>query len=128
MCLPFALKSFCISDFSQVCSAPEVCNRAQPTGVRSEALKLTLYEEQPHKKIPSDHLNKINVKRGERIRRGDIIGLSGNTGLSFAPHLHYEVIKDGMRVDPIHYFFMELNAEQYQKMLLIAQSGMQSLD
>ncbi len=61
MCLPFALKSFCISDFSQVCSAPEACNRAQPTGVRSEALKLTLYEEQPHKKIPSDHLNKINV-------------------------------------------------------------------
>ena len=70
----------------------------------------------------------INVQKGEEVRRGDIIGLSGNTGLSLAPHLHYEVRHNGMRVDPIHYFFMELSPEQYQRLMHIAQSGMQSFD
>ena len=49
------------------------------------------------------HLLAVNVRRGQEVRRGDIIGLSGNTGLSIAPHLHYEVRHNGMRVDPIHY-------------------------
>ncbi len=74
------------------------------------------------------HLSKANVSKGARVRRGDIIALSGNTGLSLAPHLHYEVIHNGMRVDPIHYFFMELSPAQYQKIIRIAQSGMQSFD
>ena len=46
------------------------------------------------------HLSKINVRKGQTVRRGDIIALSGDTGLSLAPHLHYEVRLDGMRVDP----------------------------
>ncbi len=74
------------------------------------------------------HLGKINVKRGEKVQRGDIIALSGNTGLSLAPHLHYEVRHNGMRVDPIHYFFMELSPAEYQRIIRIAQSGMQSFD
>ncbi len=74
------------------------------------------------------HLSKVNVARGQRVRRGDIIALSGNTGLSLAPHLHYEVRHNGMRVDPIHYFFMELSPADYQRMIRIAQSGMQSFD
>lgn len=74
------------------------------------------------------HLSKVNVVRGQRVRRGDIIALSGNTGLSLAPHLHYEVRHNGMRVDPIHYFFMELSPADYQRMIRIAQSGMQSFD
>ncbi len=74
------------------------------------------------------HLGKINVKRGQQVKRGDIIALSGNTGLSLAPHLHYEVRHNGMRVDPIHYFFMELSPAEYQRIIRIAQSGMQSFD
>jgi len=74
------------------------------------------------------HLGKIYVRKGQIVRRGDIIAQSGNTGLSLAPHLHYEVRHNGMRVDPIHYFFLELDYNQYQKMMKIAQSGMQSFD
>ncbi len=74
------------------------------------------------------HLGKIGVRRGQQVRRGDIIALSGNSGLSLAPHLHYEVRINGMRVDPIHYFFMELSPDDYQRMTRIARSGMQSFD
>lgn len=74
------------------------------------------------------HLSRIDVKRGQKVRRGDIIGLTGNSGLSLSPHLHYEVRFNGMRVDPIHYFFMELSPEEYQRIMEIAQSGMQSFD
>ena len=72
------------------------------------------------------NLSEINVQKGQRVRRGDIIALSGNTGLSLAPHLHYEVRYQGMRVDPVHYFFMELSPEEYRRIIRIAQSGMQS--
>ncbi len=74
------------------------------------------------------HLLKATVRKGQRVRRGDIIALSGNSGLSLAPHLHYEVRYNGMRVDPIHYFFMELSPEEYRRIIRISQSGMQSFD
>lgn len=74
------------------------------------------------------HLSSSKVRKGQRVRRGDIIALSGNSGLSLSPHLHYEVRYDGMRVDPIHYFFMELTPDQYQRIIKISQSGMQSFD
>lgn len=74
------------------------------------------------------HLGAINVRRGQEVHRGDIIALSGNSGLSLAPHLHYEVRHHGMRVDPIHYFFLELTPDEYERILRIAQSGMQSFD
>ena len=74
------------------------------------------------------HLQSVKVKRGRRVQRGDIIALSGNSGLSLAPHLHYEVRHNGTRVNPIHYFFMELTPDEYQRIMRIAQSGMQSFD
>lgn len=74
------------------------------------------------------HLSRIYVRKGQRVRRGDIIALSGDTGLSLAPHLHYEVLYNDTRVDPIHYFFMELSPEEYQRIIRIAQAGMQSFD
>ncbi len=74
------------------------------------------------------HLLMTNVQKGDRVQRGEIIGLSGNSGLSLAPHLHYEIHHNGMRVDPIHYFFMELTPTEYQRIQRIAESGMQSFD
>lgn len=74
------------------------------------------------------HLQKAKVKKREKVRRGDIIALSGNSGLSLSPHLHYEVRYEGVRVDPVHYFFMELTPDEYQKIMRISQSGMQSFD
>ncbi|MBE6208892.1 MAG: M23 family metallopeptidase [Rikenellaceae bacterium] len=74
------------------------------------------------------HLRKVTVRRGNKVRRGDIIALTGNSGLSLAPHLHYEIKYNGLRVDPIHYFFMELSPVEYQRIMRIAQSGMQSFD
>ena len=74
------------------------------------------------------HLLDIRVRQGQKIKRGDIIALSGNSGLSFVPHLHYEVRFRDTRVDPVHYFFMELNPEEYQRIIRIALSSMQSFD
>lgn len=74
------------------------------------------------------HLQKAKVKKREKVRRGDIIALSGNSGLSLSPHLHYEVRYEGVRVDPVHYFFMEFTPDEYQKIMRISQSGMQSFD
>lgn len=75
-----------------------------------------------------NHLSKANVRRGQHVKRGDIIALTGNTGLSLSPHLHYEVHHNGRRVDPIHYFFMELSPYDYRRIREISRSGMQSFD
>lgn len=75
-----------------------------------------------------NHLSQSKVHKGQKVRRGDIIALSGNSGLSLSPHLHYEVRVNGMRVDPVHYFFMELSPSEYQRIIRISQSGMQSFD
>ena len=74
------------------------------------------------------HLLDIRVRKGQKVKRGDIIALSGNSGLSFAPHLHYEVRYRDTRVDPVHYFFLELTPEEYQRIIRIALSSMQSFD
>ena len=75
-----------------------------------------------------NHLSQAKVRKGQKVHRGDIIALSGNSGLSLSPHLHYEVRVNGMRVDPVHYFFMELSPSEYQRIIRISQSGMQSFD
>ena len=74
------------------------------------------------------HLLDIRVTKGQKVKRGDIIALSGNSGLSFVPHLHYEVRYRDTRVDPVHYFFLELTPEEYQRIIRIALSSMQSFD
>ncbi len=73
------------------------------------------------------HMQDFNVKRGDKVKRGDCIGWVGNTGLSTAPHLHYEILKDNKAVNPVHYFFQDLNDEEYEKILELASIENQSL-
>jgi murein DD-endopeptidase MepM/ murein hydrolase activator NlpD len=74
------------------------------------------------------HLSKVEVKRGQKVKRGDVIGQVGNSGLSSGPHLHYEVHKGGEAVDPVNFFFNDLSPEEYVLMLEISRNAGQSLD
>lgn len=74
------------------------------------------------------HMFKIRVKNGERIKRGEIIGWVGSTGKSTAPHCHYEVHKNGTRLDPVYFFYNDLSPEQFNRLLKIAASSNQSFD
>ncbi|MEJ1224092.1 M23 family metallopeptidase [Sediminicola sp. 1XM1-17] len=74
------------------------------------------------------HLSKYNVKAGQRVKRGDLIGFVGSTGRSEAPHLHYEVWKDGDRINPINFYYGSLTAEEFENMLKYATQENQSLD
>lgn len=69
------------------------------------------------------HMVRIKAKAGQRVKRGEVIGWVGSTGASTAPHLHYEVHINGNPVDPVYFFFNDLNAEQYDRVLKIAATG-----
>lgn len=74
------------------------------------------------------HMSKIMVKEGQKVKRGEVIGLIGNTGKSVGPHLHYEVIKDGEKVNPAYFYFNDLSPEQYEAMLEQSNAANQSFD
>ncbi|MEO1410043.1 MAG: M23 family metallopeptidase [Bacteroidota bacterium] len=74
------------------------------------------------------HMSKIEVQRGQKVQRGQQIGAVGNTGTSTAPHLHYEVIFKGKKVNPIHYCMDGLTPEQYQELVNEAAIPNQSFD
>jgi len=74
------------------------------------------------------HLNAFNVKSGDKVKRGQIIGFVGTTGKSTGPHLHYEVVKNGKKVNPIHYFHSDLSDVEYEKMLEMSRNANQSFD
>lgn len=66
------------------------------------------------------HLKSFNVRTGKKVIRGEVIGAVGSTGKSTGPHLHYEVLVKGKIVNPINYYFMDLSAEDYDKMIQLA--------
>ena len=74
------------------------------------------------------HLSKFSVKPGQRVLRGQIIGAVGNTGTSTGPHLHYEVIKNGKKINPASFFFNDISYGEYREVLRIASAESTSLD
>jgi len=74
------------------------------------------------------HLSNFNVRVGQKVQRGDIIGFVGSSGTSVANHLHYEIKLNGVNVDPVNYYFEDLSAADYEKMVEIASKTGQSFD
>lgn len=74
------------------------------------------------------HLKSFNTKRGQKVVRGETIALSGNSGRSTGPHVHYEVLQRGRPVNPANYYFMDLDADQYDEMIRMAENHGKVLD
>jgi murein DD-endopeptidase MepM/ murein hydrolase activator NlpD len=74
------------------------------------------------------HLSRIFVRPGQTVFRGQVIGYVGNTGKSTSPHLHYEVRKNGIAVNPIYFFFNDLSPEQFEQMLAMSAEPSQTMD
>jgi len=74
------------------------------------------------------HLYKYNVRVGQRVKRGDVIGFVGSTGRSQGPHLHYEIFKDDVHINPINFYYGHLSPEEFDQVLIKAQEENQSLD
>ncbi len=70
----------------------------------------------------------MRAKVGQKVLRGELIGYVGSTGLSTAPHVHYEVIRNGEKVNPINFYYNDLSPEEYQIMLELSSKSTQSFD
>lgn len=74
------------------------------------------------------HMVRIKARRGQKIKRGEVIGYVGNTGKSTGPHCHYEVHKKGQKLDPVYFFYNDLSPQQFDQLLKQASASNQSLD
>ena len=74
------------------------------------------------------HMSRANVRAGQKVTRGQLIGLVGSTGKSTGPHLHYEVHKNGNAVNPVGYFYNDLTGDQYEEILKLSSNPNQSFD
>lgn len=74
------------------------------------------------------HMSAFNATIGQKVKRGTLIGYVGNTGLSTGPHLHYEVIKNGQKVNPVNYFFNDLSPAQFDEIIKLSNNPVQALD
>jgi len=74
------------------------------------------------------HLSGFKVKKGDKIVRGQIIGFVGSSGKSTAPHLHYEIEKNGKKINPVHFFHSDISADEYERVLEMANNANQSFD
>ena len=73
------------------------------------------------------HLDEFKIKRSQKVKRGELIAYSGNSGRSTAPHLHYEVHKNGKKINPIHFFFNDLTPNEYEEVIKLASVENQAL-
>lgn len=73
------------------------------------------------------HMNSVTVKKGQKVKRGEQIGTVGSSGMSSGSHLHYEVILNGKKVDPVYYFFNDLTPEEYEEVIEVARQENQSM-
>ncbi|MCR9254251.1 MAG: M23 family metallopeptidase [bacterium] len=73
------------------------------------------------------HMDSYIVKKGQKVKRGEVIGYVGNSGKSTAPHLHYEVHKNGKKINPVHFFTKDLNPEEYDEILRLSSIENQAL-
>ncbi len=73
------------------------------------------------------HMSKKAVRSGQKVKRGECIGYVGSTGMSTAPHLHYEVIKNGTKTNPINFFFKDLSPQEYENVIESASKVNQAL-
>ncbi|GGF78291.1 M23 family metallopeptidase [Wenyingzhuangia marina] len=74
------------------------------------------------------HMSTFYVRVGQKVKRGDLIGLVGSTGSSTAPHLHYEVKKGNQKLNPVYFYHNDLTPEEYEAMLVLSSQENQSLD
>ncbi len=74
------------------------------------------------------HLKDFKVRKGQKISRGELIGLVGSTGKSTGPHLHYEVVVNGEKVNPIGYYHSDLSAEEYEQLIEMSENSNQAMD
>ena len=74
------------------------------------------------------HMDSYKVVKGDKVKRGDLIGYVGSTGRSVAPHLHYEIVKDGVKINPINFYSGSLSPAEFEELLKVASQENQSLD
>lgn len=74
------------------------------------------------------HMVRLKKRAGQRVTRGEVIGWVGSTGKSTGPHCHYEVIKNGNKIDPVYFFYNDLTAEQFDRLLKKVAASNQSFD
>jgi len=74
------------------------------------------------------HLSSVSITEGDEIKRGEVIGFVGSTGGSAAPHVHYEIMLHGKKIDPVHYLMQEINENDYKKLLELSTRENQSFD
>lgn len=74
------------------------------------------------------HMDRYVVVKGDKVKRGDLIGYVGSSGRSVAPHLHYEIVKDGVKINPINFYSGSLSPAEFEELVKIASQENQSLD